>query len=213
MASRIGLEGPERPSRRRRTGHCARSPGAPPPGAGSTVPLAYLGGAVAAAALGPGRLAWLVAGVWIAGLCLPRQRAPLLAGTLGLLVLGGALAAQDARRLHGADELDRELTGVVATPVLRDAAGRVSRFDLLPDRCEPSCRLRRVRLASYDPIDVAEGERWRLAARLRAPRALANPGRGDGELRLWRQGVDAEGYLRGAGSARRLAAAPPPGPL
>lgn len=177
------------------------------------VPSAFLVGALLAALFGPGSLAPVLAGAWLAGLCLPAWRAPMFAGALGLLALGASLTMQDGRRLHGAAELDRVLTGTIAGPVLRDETGRARRFDFLPEQCEPACGLRRVRLTTYDVLPVHEGEAWRLEARLRAPRALANPGRGDGELRLWRQGIDAEGYVRASAQARRLAPGPAPGAL
>lgn len=54
------------------------------------------------------------------------------------------------------------------------------------------------------PADVRAGERWRLAARLKAPHGHVNPHGFDYELWLWEQGVQATGYVR-AGPAQ-----PPP---
>ena len=170
---------------------------------------AFLAGALLAVLLGPGQLAPVLAAGWMLALAAPGRRATGLAAGLGLALVGGAVEEVDGRRLHGDERLDLRVRGHVVA--VREAEG--GRFDLAVTACEPTCRLRRVRLTSYTPLAVVAGERWQFDVRLRAPRALANPGRGDAELTLWRAGIDAQGHVRDVGTAERLAPAPRAGPL
>lgn len=142
-----------------------------------------------------------------------RARATLL---MLLLVGGFAPVATTLDRGHLArvppgTELDVTVSGE-AVRVERDD-GRISRVELRFDGCVPGCVQRRVQLGLYAPLPIAEGERWQLPVRLRPPRAAANPGRGDPELRHWRRGIDGVGYVREPAAARRLAPAPAPDAL
>ncbi len=56
---------------------------------------------------------------------------------------------------------------------------------------------------------MLKGERWALAVRLRPPGGLANPGTFDYRAWLWREGIQATGYVRDAPAPQRLATAPP----
>ncbi|HSG90688.1 MAG TPA: DNA internalization-related competence protein ComEC/Rec2 [Pseudomonadales bacterium] len=142
------------------------------------------------------------------------------AGPVMLLMLCGAgavalaLQAGARARLPAGVTADLTLTGRIEA-VAPGAVGSAtpSRIEVRVLACEPACAVRRVRLGLYAPLPIAQGELWRLPVRLRSPRAAANPGRGAPELRLWRRGVDALGYVRAAQDARRLARAPPASPL
>lgn len=168
------------------------------------------GGATLAALCGPAGAGWLAAGLTGAALA-GRPLRPLLLAGVGALVVALALHAAIRARLPVGERLDVTLVGDIEHVVLRD--GRAGRIDVRVRQCRPGCRVRRVRLGLYAPLDVAVGERWRLAARLGAPRAAADPGRAAPELRLWRQRIDAQGYVRDPDTAVRLARAPPPGVL
>ncbi|MGQ0383345.1 MAG: DNA internalization-related competence protein ComEC/Rec2 [Gammaproteobacteria bacterium] len=163
--------------------------------------LAFCAGALAILVLpalpAVGVLPALVAAAW----CW-RGRLPLLAAA----VCGLAVAsAQAGLRLAGEWPCGRDgeavgLEGTVASPaILRE--GRVDfDFDVRsPDEF-------RARLSWYEAESVPRpGERWRLTARLRCRRGLANPGATDRELDLLRQGVAATGYLLTLPAPARLA--------
>ncbi|WP_133512764.1 DNA internalization-related competence protein ComEC/Rec2 [Candidatus Thiosymbion oneisti] len=62
-----------------------------------------------------------------------------------------------------------------------------------------------VRLSWYrNAPALRAGERWRLTARLKLPHGFANPGGFDYERWLFQQGIEATGYVRGAGENLRL---------
>ncbi len=65
---------------------------------------------------------------------------------------------------------------------------------------------RALRLSWHFPPPVAEGETWRVAAEVRAPWGLQNPGGFDYERLLLARGIDGTGYVR---FGRREAAAAP----
>lgn len=65
---------------------------------------------------------------------------------------------------------------------------------------------RTLRLSWHFPPEVAEGEVWRVAAEVRAPWGLQNPGGFDYERLLLARGLDGTGYIR---FGRREAAAKP----
>ncbi|MGQ4877404.1 DNA internalization-related competence protein ComEC/Rec2 [Billgrantia sp. LNSP4103-1] len=94
--------------------------------------------------------------------------------------------------------------------------GRLSRLTVRVDSCAPrdpdrlSCNaLRRVRLSFFEAPAIAPGERWAMTVRLRPPAGFANPGTFDYGAWLWREGIQATGYVRSEPVAERLAAAPP----
>jgi competence protein ComEC len=92
----------------------------------------------------------------------------------------------------------------------------VLRVDDAPD-LPVSLRGRRLRLAWYDDFDappaaadaprlrLAAGSRWRLDAKLRAPRGLRNPGGIDSERYALVDRIVASGYVRDPAGARELA--------
>ncbi|WP_275288915.1 DNA internalization-related competence protein ComEC/Rec2 [Halomonas elongata] len=121
-----------------------------------------------------------------------------------LLVAGGELAP-------GLSRQDVRLDARVLD-VSRQAG--VARLDLSVDACRPLAaglppcdHLSRARLSVYQGPDIQAGERWRLTARLRPPSGFANPGTFDYRGWLWREGIQATGYLRQSPAARRLSEA------
>ncbi|WP_133482551.1 MULTISPECIES: DNA internalization-related competence protein ComEC/Rec2 [Halomonas] len=73
----------------------------------------------------------------------------------------------------------------------------------------PDCdSLGRVRLSFFGAPPMVPGERWRLTARLRPPSGFANPGTFDYRGWLWREGIQASGYVRREPPPHRLALAP-----
>jgi competence protein ComEC len=132
------------------------------------------------------------------------------------MLVAGFLCAQAlaAHRLAGRWDCARdrevvELTGRVAAPAF-ERSGRVD-FDLEGIRSPSRGDLpRRARISWYDPTELPRpGELWRLTARLRCPRGMANPGAADRELDLLRQRLDATGYVAGKTRPERLEGAPP----
>ncbi|RTR06126.1 DNA internalization-related competence protein ComEC/Rec2 [Halomonas nitroreducens] len=99
--------------------------------------------------------------------------------------------------------------------------GRLWRLDLAVSDCRPlaadlpSCSgLSRVRLSAFaGTIPPARafraGATWQLGVRLRPPSGFANPGAFDYRAWLWREGIQATGYVRRAPSPRRLLPASP----
>jgi competence protein ComEC len=86
------------------------------------------------------------------------------------------------------------LEGVVAEADVEDP--RVRRFEIDADVVDGRARALRARLAWYDAKASPQvAERWRLRARLRAPRGFANPGGFDYEGWLFREGIAATGYV------------------
>ena len=137
--------------------------------------------------------------------------------------LGPALLGFGLAGLHAAATLERqlpldaegdtvELTGRVLD--LPQIEARRTRFRLLVEASEvPALRGRRVQLSWYDGYGMDApgprtalhaGERWRLQAKLRAPRGLRNPGGFDQEKHALANRIAATGYLRHEDAARRL---------
>ncbi|WP_235588953.1 ComEC/Rec2 family competence protein [Halomonas chromatireducens] len=73
---------------------------------------------------------------------------------------------------------------------------RVEECRPLADEGLPCDRLRRVRLSHYQAPEMSPGERWALTVRLRPPGGFANPGAFDYGAWLWREGIQATGYVR-----------------
>ncbi|MGR4068851.1 DNA internalization-related competence protein ComEC/Rec2 [Billgrantia sp. C5P2] len=93
--------------------------------------------------------------------------------------------------------------------------GKLSRLMVRVDACRPRdlarlpCdSLRRVRLSFFEAPEIEPGERWAMTVRLRPPAGFANPGTFDYGAWLWREGIQATGYVRSEPAAERLTAAP-----
>ena len=176
---------------------------------GLAIPLAL---AVLAGVLGshlavPGAVEALAVGL-LAALAGRRARlamalciAALVAAQL-LMVRGGELAP-------GLTRQDLRLEGRLVS-VVRDV--RLTRLVLAVDDCRalavglPTCDdLTRVRLSFFEAPELVAGERWALTVRLRPPGGFANPGAFDYRGWLWREGIQASGYVRSAPPPRRLA--------
>ena len=184
------------------------------------------------AALWPG---WAYAG--LGALALPVAMRLRGAGRAGAVwaCIAGALMAFGAAGLRSAafsaealapalEGVDLRLTGVVAAMPQQRANGDV-RLRLAVESAEREGRAVAVPplvdLTWYaghfgrgqGPVPaVHAGERWQLAARLKAPHGARNPHGFDYELWMWEQGVQASGYVRTSerlderlGAPRRLA--------
>ncbi|MFP4137767.1 MAG: DNA internalization-related competence protein ComEC/Rec2 [Halomonas sp.] len=139
-------------------------------------------------------------------------------GALVLLLViawaaGGVLLARHAELPPGLSGVDLAVEGRLASVTPH---GRLTRLVLEVSLCRPletgrlPCDdLERVRLNAYGAPPMAAGERWALGVRLRPPHGLANPGTFDYRAWLWREGIQATGYVRDAPPPRRLAEAPP----
>ena len=83
-----------------------------------------------------------------------------------------------------------------------DVDPRRARFRFEVEACEPRASgdvcpgSTRLRLSWYDAPALQEGERWQLTARLRQPLGFANPDTFDYGGWLWREGIQALGYIR-----------------
>ncbi|QOR38406.1 DNA internalization-related competence protein ComEC/Rec2 [Billgrantia diversa] len=122
------------------------------------------------------------------------------------------LLAQGAELPDGLLRADLALEGRIESV---EKEGRLSRLMVRVDACRPwdSARLpcdslRRVRLSFFEAPEVEPGERWAMTVRLRPPGGFANPGTFDYGAWLWREGIQATGYVRSEPGAERLAAAP-----
>ncbi|MEQ6918305.1 DNA internalization-related competence protein ComEC/Rec2 [Halomonas aquatica] len=123
-----------------------------------------------------------------------------------LMVRGGELAP-------GLTRQDLRLEGRLVS-VSRDEG--LTRLLLSVEDCRalavglPECDdLARVRLSFYDAPALVAGERWALTVRLRPPGGFANPGAFDYRAWLWREGIQASGYVRRDPPSRRLADSAP----
>lgn len=128
-------------------------------------------------------------------------------------VSGAVLTVQDGQLAPGLGGVDLELEGRLESVT---AQGRLTRLGVSVERCRPleprrlPCQaLHRVRLNAYAPPPMMAGERWRLTVRLRPPGGLVNPGSFDYRAWLWREGIQATGYVRDTPVPRRLATASP----
>lgn len=140
--------------------------------------------------------------------------------SLGFGLAGLHAAAGLAQQLPQAlENQERMLSGrIVGLP---QSEPRRTRFRMLVDasaEMPPALRGKEVQLSWYDDFDATEpgprtslaaGARWRVRARLRAPRGLRNPGGFDSEAYALAQRVAATGYVREADRARPLS--PPTG--
>ncbi|WP_280546734.1 MULTISPECIES: DNA internalization-related competence protein ComEC/Rec2 [unclassified Halomonas] len=180
------------------------------PGLAIPLALAVLAGVLGGHLAAPGAIEALAVGllVMLAGrrvrLAMALVVVALVAVQL-LMVRGGELAP-------GLTRQDLRLEGRLVS-VESDA--RLARLTLEVTECHPlaetlpDCRgLERVRLSFFDAPAMVPGERWRLTVRLRPPSGFANPGTFDYRGWLWREGIQASGYVRREPAPRRLATAP-----
>lgn len=138
-----------------------------------------------------------------------------------LLVLALAFSAAQVLMARGAvlpDGLSRADLAVSGRIVELSDEGRFTRLRLALDSCRPleawrpDCtQLGLVRVNWYRAPPLVVGERWALTLRLRPPHGFANPDTFDYGAWLWREGIDATGYVRDSPPPRRLA--PSPGSL
>lgn len=133
--------------------------------------------------------------------------------TIAVGVVGGVaislLLAKGAELADGLTREDLAVQGQVLS-VSREQA-QVARLTLAVEACEPiadarpSCEaLRRIRLSAYDAPPIQRGERWAFTVRLRPPSGFANPHAFDYRAWLWREGIQATGYVRSEPASRRL---------
>ncbi|MEH6575761.1 MAG: ComEC/Rec2 family competence protein [Amphritea sp.] len=109
-----------------------------------------------------------------------------------------------AHRLASADSpLDAQVSGVVVG--LPKVASKSVRFQfsveelMLEDgsSAERYPALRNLQLTWYNPTHAIEpGQRWQFSVRLKSPGSLSNPGGFDYAGWLFRQQIDARGYVR-----------------
>lgn len=169
-----------------------------------------LGGFLGTLAL-PGCFAGLAL-AWLAALAAQRYRLALM---IAILTLSAAqvLLARGAQLTQGLSRAD--LTAQVRIVSLSDE-GRFTRLRLAIEGCRPlnselpGCAgLGHVRVSWYDPPALAVHDRWQVTLRLRPPAGFANPDSFDYGAWLWREGIDATGYVRDSPPPRRLAAGEP----
>ncbi|MDX5379556.1 MAG: DNA internalization-related competence protein ComEC/Rec2 [Halomonas sp.] len=138
-------------------------------------------------------------------------RAAALAVVIGLAA-SQVLLARGAVLPDGLLRADLALEGRVESV---EKEGRLSRLLVRVESCQPldptrlSCdALRRVRLSYFEAPEIEAGEWWAMTVRLRPPAGFANPGTFDYGAWLWREGIQATGYVRREPAAVRLATAP-----
>ncbi len=121
---------------------------------------------------------------------------PALAVLSGIALLGlYAVHLQSGRLPLTLDGLTRTVEGTISS--LPDAQPRRIRFRFTPADGKPA---RHILVSWYDvnPGRLAAGQCWRLSLKLRAPRGLRNPGGFDYAGKLFRSGIGATAYVRGA---------------
>ncbi len=128
-------------------------------------------------------------------------------------VAAGLLLARGATLPEGLLREDLAIEGRVIS-VSREE--RLTRLTLAVSRCvpaaegRPSCAgLRRVRLSAFAAPEMRAGEHWAFTVRLRPPAGFGNPHTFDYAAWLWREGIQATGYVRQSPAPRRLAEASP----
>lgn len=186
---------------------------------------ALLGGMLLATRVSKLPSAWLISAILLLGLSgwLRGQYAWRIAGAFALGL--GLLMGQGVWRMAGVLPVDMEhreatITGRIVELPLHEE--RRTRFDLVVDDASDlpqALRGKRLRLSWYDAWrsrskagshmdtprhQLKAGERWRLRVKLRAPRALRNPGAFDGERQMLLDGIAAAGHVRAPDSATRL---------
>ncbi|PXX99520.1 DNA internalization-related competence protein ComEC/Rec2 [Halomonas sp. LBP4] len=147
-------------------------------------------------------------------LAMARRR---LAELLPVVAMTGvAIALLLARGAELPAGLTREDLAVDARVLSVAREERLTRLVVAVDSCAPLATnrlpcddLRRLRLSAFDAPAIQPGERWAVTVRLRPPTGFANPHTFDYRAWLWREGIQATGYVRREPAARRLEAAGP----
>lgn len=140
--------------------------------------------------------AWLILVAGLGGVVLLWSRGR----NLGLFVLGacwaclGAQAALDQRLAPHLDGQTLWLEGVVIG--LPERSERSVRFELRDPQARRGPLPARLRLAWHGGPAVVEGERWRLAVKLKRPNGLVNPGGFDYEAWLLSRRIGATGSVK-----------------
>ncbi|SDL88599.1 competence protein ComEC [Franzmannia pantelleriensis] len=127
------------------------------------------------------------------------------------------LQAASASLPQGLSREDLQLEGRLLQV---EPQGELTRLLVRVEACRPevaqrpTCdRLRRVRLTLFDAEaqapEMRPGERWRFMVRLRPPTGFANPNTFDYAAWLWRERIDATGYVRHDPEPLRMSSAPP----
>ena len=188
---------------------------------GPATALALLAGCVASLLLPA------FAPIWCAVLAIVVGAASWYAGGIariaGTLLLGFGLCTLQANRALDAQLPPAmegqvvEITGHVVELPVREPKRTRFRLEVDGDS-NAALRGKTLQLAWYDdraqlaegivpPVPVHAGERWKLDAKLRAPRGLRNPGGFDAERNALVQGIAATGYVANAENAQRLGGA------
>jgi competence protein ComEC len=185
---------------------------------GPATALALLAGCVASLLLPAFAPIWLTIPLIVSGFA--GWTAGGMARAVGTLLLGFGLCTLQADRALDAQLPPAmeghvvELTGRVVDLPVREPKRTRFRFVVDGDS-DSALRGKTLQLAWYDdrkqarggvvlPAPVHAGERWRLEAKLRAPRGLRNPGGFDAERNALAQGIAATGYVADAENAKRL---------
>ncbi|MFC3283629.1 DNA internalization-related competence protein ComEC/Rec2 [Litchfieldella rifensis] len=178
---------------------------------GLAMPLAVA--ALSGAALGGLSPPGLFEAGALALLVVARQRVWVLLLLTLALAAGQVLWARQAQLPQGLSGVTLRVEGRIVS-LTRE--GDRARLHFEVKDCQPleanrlPCnRLRRIRLSAFVADDWEVGERWALSVRLRPPRGFANPHTFDYGAWLWREGIDATGYVRREPAAVRLEAARP----
>ncbi|WP_340163049.1 DNA internalization-related competence protein ComEC/Rec2 [Vreelandella populi] len=126
-----------------------------------------------------------------------------------LLPMVSILASSGAVLPQGLSREDLSIVGVV-TQVDSEGDG-MSRLHLDIAECAPLAvrrmpcdGLRHVRLSVFGYETFRVGEHWALTVRLRPPAGFSNPDTFDFQRWLWREGIDATGYVRQEPAPRRV---------
>ncbi|WP_404296862.1 DNA internalization-related competence protein ComEC/Rec2 [Halomonas sp.] len=153
----------------------------------------------------------LLEGLGIFTLLVLAMRRP-AACLLMMVVVGVTSSLLLARGASLPEGLVREDLAVEGRLVAVTQEPRLTRLTLEVTACHPlaegrpGCdRLRRVRLSAFEAPPMQPGERWAFTVRLRPPAGFANPHTFDYEAWLWREGIQATGYVRREPPPQRLA--------
>ncbi|MDI5936259.1 DNA internalization-related competence protein ComEC/Rec2 [Halomonas kalidii] len=180
---------------------------------GLAIPLALaaLGGVLLGHHAPPGLVEALGLALLLAG---TRRRLAVLLPVVAMT--GVAIALLLARGAELPAGLTREDLAVEARVLSVAREARLTRLVVAVEACRPVADgrlpcddLRRLRLSAFAAPAFRPGERWAFTVRLRPPTGFANPHAFDYRGWLWREGIQATGYVRGEPVPRRLEAAGP----